>query len=301
MLRSLIALEEGRTVDDEQRARDRADVENVLRFFDIRYVSVNRAQTSPETLDYIHDMFSLEQVAADDERIMYRIASSPSLTQWKLDPASEFAQLLFDDAWGHAQEDNAGIGYRWAMDGNSRVWLPLDNADYDVTFRLRGASAGQKITLNVNGAQVAAWDVTDQWDDYTAHIPAAATHDGLDELVFTTITTPLDKLTNADRTIGGTGIVSPVDISATGAGFDAGKFGEIYVAGRSLVPSTRGYHLVALNPQTGSIDAVGAFDTFADDTASQQLADFVAALPQGEIVAGIAVDEASQKFKKTRV
>ncbi len=298
VLRSLIALEEGRTVDDDQRARDRADAANVLRFFDIRYVSVNRVQTAPETLDYIRATLPLEEIASDAERVMYRVMSPPPVAQWDVDPSSEFARLLFDDSWGHAQEDNAGFGYRWAMDASSRLWLPLDPADYDVTFRLRGTNAGQKITLHVNDNEVAAWDVSEGWNEYPAHIPASATRDGLDELVFTTTTTPLDKLTNQDRTIGGTGIVSPVDISAVGAGFDAGKYGEIYVAGNSRILNTRGYHLVAINAQTGAVDAVGSFDTFADDTASQRLADFVAALPQGEIVAGVAVDDASQKFKR---
>ena len=99
-----------------------------------------------------------------------------------------------------------------------------------------------------------------------------------------------------DRTIGGTGVVSPVDISATGAGFDANKYGEIYVAGENRIPNTRGYHLVAVNPQTGAVDAVGSFDTFADPNASRQMAEFVDGLPDGEIVAGVAIDEASQNL-----
>ena len=51
---------------------------------------------------------------------------------------------MFDDSWGHAQEDNAGFGYRWGQNENARVWLPLDDADYELTFRLRGARPNQR-------------------------------------------------------------------------------------------------------------------------------------------------------------
>lgn len=298
ILRTLIALEEGRPVDDAQRAGDRADLENVLRFFDIRYLSVNRAQTAPATLAFVRDTFPLQEVSSDAERIMYRVASPPPLAQLAVDPASDFARLLFDDSWGHAQEDNAGFGYRWAMDGSSRLWLPLADGDYALTLRLRGARPGQKIALSVDGATVAEWTVTPVWGEYQAQLPRAALRDGLDEFVFLTETTPLANVTSPDRTIGGTGVVSPVDISVTGAGFDAGKYGEIFVAGRSLIPSTRGYHLVGINPQTGGVDSVGSFDTFADPDASRRMIEFIAALPPGEIVAGAAVDDAAQKLGK---
>lgn len=297
VLRSLIAFEEGRAVSQEQLDADRAQIENALRFFDIHYISMNRAQTAPETLSFVRDNFPITQVASDAARIMYRVNPLPPLDKWDLDPASDLAQLVFDDLWGHGQADNAGMGYRWAVDGSSRIWLPLDAADYDLTFHLRGAHPDQKISLRVNGNDIAQWTVSDQWQDVRAHVPQTALRDGLDEIVFTTDLTPLANVTQ-DRTIGGTGVVSPVDISATGAGFDAGKYGEIFVAGRSLIDNTRGYHLVSINPQTGQVDAVRAFDTFGDDTAAHALAEFVATLPQGEIVAGVAVDDASQKLKK---
>jgi hypothetical protein len=161
-------------------------------------------------------------------------------------------------------------------------------------FRLRGARPHQNIRLRVNDADVANWNVTDTWGEYTAQIPASATCDGLDELFFVSETTALDAASPDDRTLGGTGVVSPVDIAVMGAGFDAGKFGEIFVAGKNVIPSARGYHLVAVNPQTGSVDAVGSFDTFADKDASRRMIEFINALPQGEIVAGAAIDDASK-------
>lgn len=291
---TLIAMEEERAVDEAQIARDRELAGDVLRFFDIRFVSVKRDETPRTLLKYLREVFPLTEIARDETRTLYRVAPAPLLEAATIDPAAENAVMLFDDTWGRAQEDNAGFGARWATDANARLLLPLENKNYEMQFRLRGARPQQKIQLRVNDTNIVEWNVTDAWGEYTAQIPASATRDGLDELFFVSETTGLQKASPDDRTLGGTGVVSPVDIAVVGAGFDAGKFGEIFVAGQNKIPSTRGYHLAAINPQSGQVDAVGSFDTFADETAARRLVEFINALPQGEIVAGAAIDDASQ-------
>lgn len=296
LIGSLIALEEGRAVDAEQIARDRVLAPEIARFFDIRFVSLNRAETSDATLAYLRATLPLTEIARDETRTLYRVAPPPPLEQARFDPAADDARMLFDDGWGRAQEDNAGFGLRWATEANTRLMLPLENKNYEMTFRLRGARPSQKIQLRVNETLVTEWTITDAWGEYTARIPASATRDGLDELIFASETVALNDAAPDDRTLGGTGIVSPVDLAAVGAGFDAGKFGEIFVAGQNQILSTRGYHLVAVNPQTGKVDAVGSFDTFADRAASRRLVEFIRALPSGEIVVGVAIDDASKEL-----
>lgn len=296
VLGSLIALEEGRAVDDEQIARDRAHIADVLRFFDIRYVSLQRAETSDAVMNYVRDIFPLTESARDETRTLYRVAAPPPLEKRAFDPAQENAYLFFDDGWGRAQEDNAGFGLRWAATENARLLLPLEEKNYALKFHLRGARPEQKIQLRVNDAMVAEWNVTNAWGDYTAEIPQNVLRGGLDELIFVSETTTLAQAARDDRILGGTGVEAPVDIAVIGAGFDAGRFGEIYVAGENQIPSTRGYHLAAINAQTGKVDAVGSFDTFADRAASKRLVEFIAALPQGEIVAGVAIDDASKEL-----
>lgn len=296
LIGSLIALEEGRAVDAEQIARDRVLAPEIARFFDIRFVSLNRAETSDATLAYLRATLPLTEIARDETRTLYRVAPPPPLERARFDPAADDARMLFDDGWGRAQEDNAGFGLRWATETNTRLMLPLENKNYEMTFRLRGARPSQKIQLRVNETLVTEWTITDAWGEYTARIPASATRDGLDELIFASETVALNDAAPDDRTLGGTGIVSPVDLAAMGAGFDAGKFGEIFVAGQNQILSTRGYHLVAVNPQTGKVDAVGSFDTFADRAASRRLVEFIRALPSGEIVVGVAIDDASKEL-----
>ena len=73
VLRTLNALEEGRTVDEAQLAQDRSEAQNFLRFFDIRYVSVYLPQVAPETMDFVRENFPLQEVYADGERVVYRV------------------------------------------------------------------------------------------------------------------------------------------------------------------------------------------------------------------------------------
>jgi hypothetical protein len=300
VINSLIALETGREIDEARLARDRAAAPEVLRFFDIRHVDVQRALTDPQVLQFVLDVFPLAEIYRDETRIVYRVAATAPLSG-STNLADETARLYFDDGWGRAQVSADGIGYRWATRNDSLIWLPLARADQTITFRLRAPRAEQKIAVRVNGQLVNEVTTTNVWKDYTIRVPAAVLRDGLNEFVFATETTPIDATRQDDYLIGDTGVVSPVDIAATGAGFDAGRFGEIFVAGRSVVENRRGYHLVAVNPQSGSVDRVASFDTFADTAESARLAQFVEQLPRGAIVAGVAIDEVSGKLQQAAV
>jgi hypothetical protein len=156
---------------------------------------------------------------------------------------------------------------------------------------MRGARDRQNVAVRVNGQTIAALTLTEAWNDYTLNLPASVMRDGLNEIIFATIAAPVGASRLDDYTIGDTRSVSPVDIVATGAGYEAGRFGSIWVAGENMIPNRRGYHLVAVNS-----NRVGSFDTFADSAESTRLAQFIDALPPGEIVAGVAIDDVSQNL-----
>lgn len=300
VLNSLITLENGGEIDDTRRAQDRAAAPEVLRFFDVRYVEVSRALTDRAVLDYALDVLPLTEIYRDDTRIVYRVDDLPPRAQ-AVDPSSETARLYFDDAWGRVQNAENGNAYRWATRGEAHLWLPLAPTDRKIAVRLMGARAGQAVTVRVNDRRVADIALSDTWQDYEIAFPDAVVRDGINDVAFYSETTPLTAARGESGAIGDTGVGSPVDIAATGAGFDAGRFGEIYVAGRNVIASRRGYQLAAVNAQTGAVDRVGSFDTFEDVAASERLAAFVAELPRGEIVAGVAVDEVSRRLQPVAV
>lgn len=297
IINSIIALENGRELDDTRRAQDRAMAREVLRFYDIRYINAFRAKTDPKVLAYVLDLFPATEIYRDEERTVYRIAPQPR-ERGNLDPSSEIASLYFDDGWGRAQVAPEGFGYRWAEQGESRLWLPLSQGDYEIKFKLRTPNVTQKISFRVNGETIQELSAGDMWNDYTIRVTA---RDGLNEFVFTTSTTPLSGMRFDDYSIGDTGIASPVDISVTATGFDAGRLGEIFVDGKNVIERRRGYTFVALNAKTGVVERSDRFDTFADANESRRLVQFVAALPPGEIVAGAAVDDVSKELQQEAI
>jgi interleukin-like EMT inducer protein len=299
IINSIVALETDRDLDDVRRAQDREIAREVLQFFDIRYIDVFRAKTDPNVLAYVLDVFSATEIYRDDERTVYRVAPT-ARGQGELDQLSESARLYFDSGWGRVQTSPEGFGYRWASTGQARMWLPLTKDDDELGLRLL-APAAMKITARLNGQLIQELNAGNSWNDYKIRIPANIAGDGLNELVFEAPPISLSASRLGDYHIGDSALVSPVDISATGAGFDAGRFGEIYVAGRNAIESQRGYHLVAVDPKTGAVDRYDHFDTFADPEESQRLAQFVADLPSGEIVAGVAVDEVSRQLQQVAV
>ncbi|MBI5030790.1 MAG: hypothetical protein HZB51_09700 [Chloroflexi bacterium] len=301
VLNSLIALEQGREVDDSRRALDQAAAPYVQQFFDIRYVDVNRELTDDAVMQYVRSMFKLTEIYRDDTHTVYCVGDLPEQLNTKIEVGAEPTNLYFDDRWGRVQYLGDGSGYRWAAQNESALWLPLEQQTQTIHFRLRGNRAGQNLIVRVNKSNVATLTLSDNWQEYAVSMPASVLRDGLDEIIFVSDATPVDATRLDNYYIGDTGIVSPVDISATGAGYDAGRYGELWVAGKNRIESKRGYHLVAIQPQTGAIDRIGLFDTFADAKESARLAQFIADLPSGEIVAGVAIDDVSQNLKPVAI
>lgn len=300
VIHSLIALETGGEIDEARLAQDRLAAPKVLSFFNIRYVNVQRALTDPKVLDYVRDVFPLAEIYRDETRIVYRVAGSAPSDD-AIDLRDETARLYFDDGWGRVQVTADGAGYRWATRSDARLWLPLAHADHQIKFRLLAPRPSQKIFVHVNGQLVDELNAADDWKDFVVRVPAAVWRDGLSEIVFSSEPVPIHATRQDSYTIGDSGTVAPVDIAATGAGFDAGRFGEIFVAGRNVIENRRGYHLVAIEPRSGKIDQVDRFDTFSDANESRRLAQFVDSLPRGEIVAGVAVDEVSRELQQEAV
>lgn len=295
VVNSLIALESGREVDEARLERDRAEAPEVLRFFNIRYVDVNRSLADDALHKYALDVFPLQEVYRDEERILYRVTPDIAApVSNRIDRNDETDALYFDDRWGRPQPAEDGTSYRWATQDGAELWLPLAPGDHIVTLRLRGWQEGQKLSVRIGGETIGEVTLSSEWKTNAVQIPGRMVHSALTRLVFSTV---LGQPTAEVRAIGDTGVVSPVDIVATGAGFDAGRFGEIYVAGKSIVSSQRGYQLVAINPTTGTVDSTGLFDTFGDPGESTRMLRFVQSLPRGEIVAGVGTDEVSRNLQ----
>ena len=131
--------------------------------------------------------------------------------------------------------------------------------------------------------------------DYEFTVPAKAVQPGLNEiwLRFEELA-PASQVRLSLRDIGQTGVESPVNLVVQSAGQEVGDFGYIYVDGENVSPNQRGYNVAVLDPQSGAVEQVAAFDTHLDEGASRALAGFLSSVPSGHIVAVAAADEASR-------
>lgn len=300
ILNSIIALENGHDLDDTRRAQDLQLAREVLQFYNIRYINAYLPRTDDKVLQYVTTIIPATEIYRDGERIVYRVAAQAP-GRGTIDQLSETASMYFDDGWGRAQVAAEGFGYRWADQADARMWLPLSQDQYQVKVKLRAAASSQRVSVSVNGKLTQTLVVNDSWADYVLDIPSSVGREGLNDLVFTTSLMPVGATRQDNYSIGDTTIVSPVDISVTAAGFDAGRFGEIFVDGKDMIDGRRGYALVALDAHTGAVLHADRFDTFADPNESMRLARFVADLPRGTLVAGAAVDDVSKELKQEAI
>jgi hypothetical protein len=75
---------------------------------------------------------------------------------------------------------------------------------------------------------------------------------------------------------------------------ETGNEGAIYVNARQRALNRRGYNLVAIDSASGDVLWSDLFDTFASPAESHRLAEAIARLPEGTIVAAAVKDEASR-------
>jgi hypothetical protein len=86
-------------------------------------------------------------------------------------------------------------------------------------------------------------------------------------------------------------VTSPVEITVNSAGLHAGDFAYITVGGQDASTHRRGYNLAVIDPRSGAVVDRAGFDTWANQYESQDLADFVAQIPEGHIVAVAVKDD----------
>ncbi len=290
VINTLIALETGHTVDPAVVERDRALAAEVLRFFDIQAIVVHPAHTGPEVVSYVETVLPVERLYQDEATIAYRVDLPPWPTTWTIRPGDVVGGLSYAEGWGVP----AG-GVIWAQRQAVRLLVPLSGGAQQMAFRAYVPGTGQRLQVKVNGQLVHESDLVAGWMDYRLDLPAEAVREGLNEvwLCFQALY-PAGQAGLSSRTIGETGIASPVNLVVQSAGQEVGDLAHIYVNGQEVSPNERGYNVAVIAPQSGVVGPVAAFDTHLDEGAGRALAEFLDRVPPGYIVAVAAADEASR-------
>jgi hypothetical protein len=297
VINTIIALETGHQVEPAVVERDRALAGEVLRFFNIQAIVVHKrqhpvgpAQTGPEMIPYIEGVMPVERWYEDGQVVAYEVDLPPWPESWIIEPGDALSRLSYAESWGVPVN-----GVIWAQRRAVRLLVPLNGDAQQMALRAYTPAGGQRLQVEVNGQTVSWIGMAAGWMDYEVTLPADVVHEGLNEvwLHFDTLF-PAGQTRLSPRSVGQTGVESPVNLVVQSAGQEVGDFAHIYVDGRDVSPNERGYNVAVLDPQTGAVEQTMAFDTHLDQVASQAMADFVGGVPPGYIVAVAAADEASR-------
>jgi hypothetical protein len=299
IISSLTALETYGRVTPEQEEVDRQSVAQFIGFFDVRYVVVTPAipgrppygDTREKTARYLRDLFPLEKVYDVGGTVAYRVIQPALPVTWRFDLGTPQASMALGKGWDK-DEIVAGVRAVWAADNEVRLFLPVRQAGKDYNLALCALpfaypnAPTQTIELSVNGKPLGEpLSLSSQWNAYAVSVPGELLRSGLNDVAlrFRYTARPSDVLPG-QREVGSTGVRTPVDIEVTSGGPAAGNLAYITVNGRDASAHREGYNVALVDPQRGEVRDFRGFDTTANRYESDRLAQYLEAVPAGQIV-----------------
>ncbi len=296
VLNSLVAIQEGHEIDDATRAQDQELAPRALQFFGTRYIiwhspfeEANR-DVANKTRAYIQEIFPVTKINESYENgrgtVTYRVNELSANDSLALKPNDPLARLYFGEGWGAVGGDRF-----WAQRKEAKLFFPLTTPrDLELVLDEFEANAPHW-ALAVNGVALAR-QVPPESKTQIAKLPKSLLRQGMNEITLTfDQTLPIAQSPNF-----------PLAIVVRSAGEEQGAFGHIYVNGRDESPNLRGYNVVVINPgKSGAVEARANFDAFGSEQASERMAEFIAQIPNGRIVAVAASDEASYRLTQVGV
>jgi hypothetical protein len=171
-----------------------------------------------------------------------------------------------------------------------------------MTFWAYAPQAGQQMRVKVGGQEVGWVDLAPGWGEYRLDLPDDSVTAGLNPIWLHFVEwTPATDVAQNSRTIGHTGVESPVNLVVVSAGQEVGDLGQVFVDGQDVSVNERGYNVVVIDASTGQVLRSANFDTHLDPGAALAMAEFLEAVPSGQIVAVAAADEASRLLDERAV
>ena len=297
VLNSLVAIQMGHEIDDATRARDKALAPRVLQFFGTKYIiwhspyeQANR-DVANKTRAYIEATFPVTKINESYENgrgtVTYRVNDLPADDTLILKPDDPLTRLYLGEGWGAVGTDSFV-----AQRQDAKIFVPLTSPrDLKLTLRdfIPYASSVQGLTVRANGKLLAQNNSLQiENETFSMLLPVASLQGGINEITL---------MFNAKNSIAS----APVSLVVRSAGEEQGAFGHVYVNGQDESPNARGYNIVVIDSQSGNISARENFDTFGSEQESERMAEFIAQIPDGKIVAVAASDEASYRLTQEGV
>lgn len=288
-----------RPVDEATLARARQQAAELMTLYNIKYLVIH--DPIPFRKPYEDTYLATRKLTLD--LIPHRaepVYESPGVQAFAVEQAAIPDPLVIDFG------DWTGDPYRgegWA--GNETVfgatanWASADRAE--IFFPVRGGgdrrlslqiapfvypnAPAQQVEVRLNDQPLNTSTLPENWQTIETVLPAAQLIDGLNRLTlhFAHTAQPREVLPGS-RAIGQTGLETPVDVevnSGADFAFITAGFGD---QAADASAHRRGINVAVLDPQSGEVLAVRGFDTAANAFEAAALADFIADIPDGQIV-----------------
>jgi hypothetical protein len=294
VINSLLALETGKTVQQERWIQDRAIAADVLRFLNIGYIVVrpepdNPLVTAQATIPYIEALLPVKKIHDEALIKVYRVSPlPPPPSPILIDSSQPLAPLYFAEGWGLLTPGQPMMAQRKEV----RLLTPLTKTPHQLRLRLRlpepATARPQQVYLELNGWRSEPHAFGPAWQELAFEIPAGPIRPGVNELRLHFENVVSLPFPGPETTI--------LDVTVLSAGEEVGGFGHIYINGHQVSPNERGYNVAIIQP--GRPVTVDYFDTHYYPAASAALGHYEPLTIRGAdtIIAVAAADEASAQL-----
>jgi len=278
VLQTLVALEAGREVPESLFQEDRRQASEVLGALGVRYLVVHSPPAGTELVRYVEEVLPTKLLESQGGARLYAVDVEQRFGELDL-------RIALAEGWGCRMSPAV------AERSRARVLIP-GGPGRVITLTVRGFGDESELRVLGRSGTVATCSVTSAWSECSFTVPPSLLP--TEELWLMAARRWSPEQLVGHRTIGATGVVSPVHIYVRSAGEEFGDFAHIYIDGREESPNSRGYNVVVLDPGTGRVLDRRTFDTHLDETASSSMAAYLSSVPRGSIVILAVADEASR-------
>ncbi|MFN2199930.1 MAG: interleukin-like EMT inducer domain-containing protein, partial [Caldilineaceae bacterium] len=302
---ALTEIEFGREVAPETLAAAKAQAEELMYLFNTGYLVLlppisqrfPYAQHWEDAWQFVKETLPLEPEPfyAEDGIEAYRIVQPSGADQFMLDLGVPGTFPYRGEGWDETEVDSPyDTSAIWAVDDESRLFVPLRDVDPDRTYRVSvrlhpftyPGSTTQSVTLDVNGTALHAQNLAEEWQSVSWMVPGSALLDGLNRFTLSWAYAIAPRTAvPGDRIIGETGVTLPVDADLK-AFADGGYIALFDEAGEQIDASAgrRGINVTVLDTISGKVVESAGFDTAGSAYESEKLAAFMAGIEPGRPV-----------------
>lgn len=305
IIRSIVALEEGRALSAEQLAYDRWIATEALRFFGFTHVVLHPPLVGGPVEDYVRAVFPLTSMAADSGLSAYRVSTpAPGAPSGPLviDMGSDLSNLYRAEGWGEAQ-DIGGQRGRWSDRAAARLLVPMQaGRPATLALSLAGTQPSPAFDVLVNGTLVYRGS-TGAERTIIIDVDGSVPRDGINDVVLRVARlAPLGPAAQGEAVpVGQSVVATRHNLVVHSAGLDAGGdlgFAHVYVDGKDVLTGGRGLNVAVIEPGSGRVERTARFDVSTDPAANRAFLQLIEAAPAGRIVAVAVMDDASLSFSE---